>query len=436
MNNLNFVLLGLTLLINYAFCGKKGIDSSSIFLSKRYPFKYSEFRDLILFGDSYTTSTIDYETLKYDGVNSDNEEESKNWPLFLIRRRHPMNMWNFADSGAVVDSDIIPSGAMPMTKQYEYFEIHMSCTEKYSNWRSDQTLIGIWFGINDVMNKVKDKKMDSDEKYTPIIECMFRIINKLYDRGARHFIIFNVPELEDFVNFQIHPVSGLHKEVLLFNKMITENARKFQKEHLDTNVFVYNAYNELKYIMEHKEKYGYTITKDEWYHNGERSLSDIPNDYFWRDGFHPSKYVQEDLAMAVDDFLVMIEKISREVTNTQSQSQSQSQTSTNLNDEECWALKLNYTCCSKNVTIARYRDNYGTWNDENEVRCGLYLHSVDQCFDKYLGRPCAININSTTVVVGNIEPNKIEPLKNNGSRRMMRFFYPLLISLSFSLLLF
>ncbi|KAG4104497.1 hypothetical protein H8356DRAFT_1639598 [Neocallimastix lanati (nom. inval.)] len=386
MNYLKFAILVLIFLIDYVISDNNGMDSSFVFLSKTHPFIYSEIKDLIVFGDSYTTATIDYSTLQFNGQSSNNEEESKNWPLFLVKKRI-MNMWNFACSGAVVDNDIIHSNnALPMTEQYKAFILHMGKGGKHSNWRSDQSLIGIWFGINDIMNRA-DNDIDYDDDQS-IIKSMFKIINKIYDLGARNFLILDVPSLEKLPHFIYSPVKGLDEEVLKFNKMIADSAMNFQKSKPETNVFVYNAYNELNYIMKNENKFGFTITVDDWYHNNERKLEDITKEYFWRDGYHLSKYVQEALSQELDDFLSMNEKNSKELTHFNNQTNQN-------NEEECWSLKLNYPCCDRNNTISFYRNDYGAWGNVDNKWCGLYPPTVDTCFEKYFNKPCG-NTDTTS----------------------------------------
>jgi len=377
MNYLKFAILVLTFLISYVMGDNKGIDSSSVFLSKTHPFKYSEIKDLIVFGDSYTTSNINYSTLKFNGKDSKSEEESKNWPLFLVTKRI-MNMWNFACGGAVVNTDIVRSSAVPMTEQYKAFIYHMGKGGEHSNWRSDQSLIGVWFGINDIMNRAKDDKDYDDDK--SIIKSMFNIINKIYDLGARNFLILDVPSIENFPYFLSNPVKGLKEEVLNFNKIIADYAMDFQKSKPETNVFVYNAHDELNFIMKNEKEFGFSITNDDWYHNNERKLEDITKEYFWRDGYHPSKYVQEVLSQEIDDFLVMNEKNSKELTHFNNQ--------TNQNKEECWSLELNYPCCDRSNTVSFHRDDRGAWGNVDDKWCGLYPPTVDTCFEKYLNKPC------------------------------------------------
>eukprot|EP00833_Pecoramyces_ruminatium_P013277 jgi/Orpsp1_1/1187309/evm.model.d7180000056753.1 len=99
MKSFKLLSIAITAIVGTVLGANKGSESSFSYLSKTTPFKYSEFKDIIIFGDSYTTVSIDFNTMKYTGENLSG---GKNWPQFLIDM-HPMNMWNFAISGAVVD---------------------------------------------------------------------------------------------------------------------------------------------------------------------------------------------------------------------------------------------------------------------------------------------------------------------------------------------
>jgi len=314
MKSFTLFSIAITALVSTVFGAKKGSETSFAYLSDTTPFKYSEFKDLIIFGDSYTTVGIDFNTMKYTG---DNLSGGKNWPQFLIDM-HPMNMWNFAISGAVVDTKIV-SGAMPatpMTEQYDWFLKNMAPGKKFGNWKGESSLFAIWFGINDLGSKGNNSGSQIDER---IATSMFNMVDGMYKQGGRNFMIIYVPPIEKCPVYLNGMNSNIKAFVPVYNNILNKHAKDFQASHPDTNVFVYDSYNEFDYIMENRSKYGITNIDSTcgggfgfgfgWGNGGNNNCDS--NTYFWKDVIHPTPTVHKPLAQDMNDFLEANEKASQ-----------------------------------------------------------------------------------------------------------------------------
>ncbi|ORX75220.1 hypothetical protein BCR32DRAFT_249723 [Anaeromyces robustus] len=303
---------------NNAFLRKSGSETSFAYLSNTITFNYSSFKDLIILGDSYSTSFLNHDSmvndvLQIDSNLTDEVKGIKNWPTHLIKE-HPINVYNFAVGGAPVDHDIIDNdkSCYSMTEQYEFFNNQMTVGKKYSNWTSDETLMTIWFGINDVFGKTYAPIM---QKYSNEVidemtaKSMFNIVNKLYDHGLRNFLFMNVPPMDKFPIFKDYP--DIIDYVIKFNNVIQKYVENFQSSKPDTNVFIYNAFDEVYHIMENKYQYNIIYTDD--YSKGKNNNVN-PDLYFWRDDSHLSNYVQSILTKDLDKFLTQQEKESKDLT--------------------------------------------------------------------------------------------------------------------------
>jgi len=305
-----------------------------------------------------------------------------NWPIFLVKN-HPMNMWNFAVGGASVNQTITPGdkSCYPMTEQFKFFENQMAVGQKYSNWSGLDSLVSIWFGINDILielfkiyedNNWIDKWEETAINISKeIVDSMFNIVNKLHSHGVYNFLFITVPPMEKIPEFKGNDIySSL---VSIFNSQIIYKAGEYQTSHTETNVFVYNAYDEFNYLLEHK--FSLSIIVDDRVPEEKESMKDL---FFWRDGSHASNIVHRALAADIEKFLLTVETVSHGKTGY---------VMNLLWNPECETLEDDYPCCSKNNSMAYYRDK-DAYGIENNKWCGLVSSEIEKCFAKYLGFPC------------------------------------------------
>eukprot|EP00833_Pecoramyces_ruminatium_P002818 jgi/Orpsp1_1/1176850/evm.model.c7180000059258.1 len=326
--------------------------------------------------------------MKYTGENLSG---GKNWPQFLIDM-HPMNMWNFAISGAVVDPKVVDGNAQftPMTEQYQYFLKNMAQGKKFGNWKGDSSLFAIWFGINDIGSKRRNEGLTSSQIDEKIATSMFNMIEGMYKEGARNFMFIYVPPIEKCPVYSNGMNPNIKTDVPNYNNNLNKYAKNFQASHPDTNVFVYDSYNEFDYIMENKSKYGITNIDSTCgggfgfgfgWGNGNNCNSDT---YFWKDVIHPTPTVHKPLAEDMNDFLEANEKASKQ--NIGQDSQGGKDNKDNQEKQgDCWATALGYSCCTSTSTVV-FTDDNGDWGIENNDWCGIV--SASPCWAKPLGYEC------------------------------------------------
>ncbi|ORX76943.1 hypothetical protein BCR32DRAFT_196619, partial [Anaeromyces robustus] len=187
----------------------------------------------------------------------------------------------------------------PMTKQYEWFTKNMLTGQKYSNWDGESSLFIVWFGINDINGKSRITKKTSSEVDELITTSMFNMVNDMYDNGAKNFMFIYVPPMEKFPAYINNRNTNIKTEVINFNENLNKFAKNFQATHLDTNVLVYNSYDEFNYIMENKNEYNIEDITYECKVNNYQ----ICETYFWMDDFHPTQTIHKYLAEDINEFL-------------------------------------------------------------------------------------------------------------------------------------
>lgn len=259
-----------------------------------------------------------------------------------------------------------------MTNQFEFFKNQMALGKKYSNWSGDKSLIGIWFGINDIHAEVNSGLDVSEET----AESLINIVNDLYSEGGRNFLFINIPSIEKFPMYSDWKLT-IEELILNLNSALEKKVMEFHMSHNDANIFIYNAYDEINHIIENKSQYNFSVV-DKSPDYGETDV----DSYLLRDDNHLSSRAHKILAQDMEDFLLLKEKESLELTHTiRPNSQNQKECFTSHED-------VGYPCCSADNTLAYYRDSYGAWGVENGGWCGLIPSKIDPCWAKYISFQC------------------------------------------------
>ncbi|ORY48789.1 hypothetical protein LY90DRAFT_703128 [Neocallimastix californiae] len=82
--------------------------------------------NLVVFGDSFSSTGTNFDTMKYSGNNISG---GKNWPLQLLDL-HNMTLWNFSVGGAVVNHMIVPRNGYKssfITEYNKFSTINLVC---------------------------------------------------------------------------------------------------------------------------------------------------------------------------------------------------------------------------------------------------------------------------------------------------------------------
>lgn len=150
--------------------------------------------------------------------------------------------WNFARGSSTVDGGLIwPEypAARSLSDQVKEFteqderkeaqpqtdELGRSATSivSHENARSRLDLYTIFFGINDVANTAQKEGVNMEELYTAVIDTYVGEMEHLYDRGARNFLLFNVPPVDrtpELLDSSEEARNQVQTAVALFNMLL------------------------------------------------------------------------------------------------------------------------------------------------------------------------------------------------------------------------
>jgi len=297
MNFIIFLnLIFLILIKSYAEKLKIQEESFEIFLSNSTNFNYDEITNLIVFGDSHSSVSVNFNDMSYR-----NNTIWKKWPLHLINI-HKATLWNYAISrSSIVVKNLknrYNGEINDFQNQYNIFMNNMSIGKRFNkNWNSTSTLFAVWIGANDV-KRIKEKY----ERLTKLQKVYFKILENLYNAGARNFLLINILPLEKAAAYYYHPDQlniYLKKNVFNFNKYLIENSKKFFSKFSDINLFYYDINKKLTNIIDNCNKYMFKNCISAWIENKNLNMEE----FLWADMTHISDKANEILAKSIDELL-------------------------------------------------------------------------------------------------------------------------------------
>lgn len=102
--------------------------------------------------------------------------------------------YNFAYGGATTDADIIPPYApevLSFIDQVQIFTDNLASKPAYAPWTTENTVVGVWMGVNDVGNTFWFENVE--EINAEVVEAYFGQLEILYEAGVRQFVLLSVP---------------------------------------------------------------------------------------------------------------------------------------------------------------------------------------------------------------------------------------------------
>lgn len=196
------------------------------------------------------------------------------------------------------------------------------------DWSPESTLFISFFGINDILNSYKDQNSETMNNNFRSYSNNFR---RLYDLGARNFLLLNVPPLNiaprfnrDFVKAAL--IAG---SIADFNTRLSDLAVWLQNVHPDVRVFQYDVHGAFLRIqanpgntmaaighspLTNLRRFCPTYQQESVRANIEQRVRDESrsfqqncgarvDQYFWLDGLHPTWPIHKFMAMEIANYL-------------------------------------------------------------------------------------------------------------------------------------
>lgn len=119
-----------------------------------------------------------------------------NWIGRLITEHNQSTLlsYDFASGGATTDANLVKPYAttvLSLVDQVSNFTNTIAAHPATTPWTANDTLFGVWIGVNDVGNTYYLSNVT--DVITAIMSVYFAQLQILYDAGARNFVLLNCP---------------------------------------------------------------------------------------------------------------------------------------------------------------------------------------------------------------------------------------------------
>lgn len=197
---------------------------------------------------------------------------------------------NYAVGGATylpdgrIKSIIIPI----LTKQIDSF---VQGNKGKQNTISPNTIVSLWAGGNDALNVITYGGSIAD-KANSVKGRLSNNLDRLYEAGARHFLVPDMPDFTKVPRFLSTHSSAPQETTEAFNKAIGQSIGEFKNKHPDAIVYAPNVAGMLGTVIRNPDVFGYKNVTDACIRSAECNKaptgSDQQNSYLFWDDIHPT----------------------------------------------------------------------------------------------------------------------------------------------------
>ncbi|OHE90565.1 fungal cellulose binding domain-containing protein [Colletotrichum orchidophilum] len=159
---------------------------------------------LITFGDSYSQTGFNINSTKPNPQNplgnpalpGNTASGGLDWVGFMVTQFNASltYSYNLAYGGATTDASLIApyaSTVLSFIDQVAEFKRSLAAKPTWAPWTAENTLVGVWIGVNDVGNAFQLSNREA--LLVQVLERYFEQLQILYDAGVRKFLVLGVP---------------------------------------------------------------------------------------------------------------------------------------------------------------------------------------------------------------------------------------------------
>jgi len=281
--------------------GSSSAVSSTVSSSKTsVPSAVTGTKYLITFGDSYSQTGFEItgtapsaaDPLGNPNAEGYTTDNGLNWIGVLVEQLNTSLTlsYNFAYGGATTDASLVTpyeSSVLSLVDQVKEFTSNIAS----GPWKADNTLFGIWMGVNDVGNAWGNS--DWSTLLTEIMTQYFAQVQILYNAGGRNFLFLTVPPTwltPMFIADGSSTQSGVEAAVKQYNADIVSKAAAFESANPGSKTWVYDTTTAFMTAINNPTKYGAP--------NATCYNSDGVSCLWWNN-YHPGQAIQKLVAEGV-----------------------------------------------------------------------------------------------------------------------------------------
>ncbi|KAF8584090.1 carbohydrate esterase family 16 protein [Ramaria rubella] len=273
-----------------------------------------------VFGDSYTTTGFNISAGIDSPVPGFTASNGPNWVQFLGGTYNVTDtrVFDLASGGATTDSKLVTPfepTVLSLVDQVAQFDQFLSPSPAEAPWKSNNSLAGIFIGINDVGNSWDWTNVTQHGFHITLLNRYFQQVENLYEKGIRSFLFVNVPPLDRTPLFLVQGTSAtqaVKASVADYNAQLSGQVKAFQSRHKDLDqITVFDSNALFNTLLDGATTLGFVNSTGfcEAYQNGTPETTTqvagcAPvSSYFWLNTLHPLFVIHDILAHAISTIL-------------------------------------------------------------------------------------------------------------------------------------
>ncbi|KAF3013731.1 hypothetical protein E8E14_006402 [Neopestalotiopsis sp. 37M] len=206
----------------------------------------------ITFGDSYSQTGFDINGTHPSAANplgnpalpGYTASGGLDWVGFEVTKYNASLLlsYNLAYGGATTDASLVAPYAdtvLSFVDQVGEFSASLAAKPDWAPWSADDTLVGVWMGVNDVGNTFWLSNM------TDVLDAVTtRYIEQLqvtYDAGARNFVVLTVPPIDQtplMLENDASSEASLVSAISTYNDFVSSKLDTFKSANSDVTTWI------------------------------------------------------------------------------------------------------------------------------------------------------------------------------------------------------
>ncbi|KAL5412115.1 hypothetical protein PMIN06_009621 [Paraphaeosphaeria minitans] len=248
---------------------------------------------MVVFGDSYSSTgfwiTSGYPSASNPmGNGGSTTSGGLNWAGVVTEQLNTSLLltYDFTVYGATVDTSLVRGNTLDVKQQVEYFNQYLADKPDYAPWASENLLVAIWIGINDLGNPFWDSITPPTDK---VLDEYFALVQNLTDSGVKQFAFLTVPPFQNAPSFLQSDTRKLVSSISSWNSALKTRTNRFTGANAGVTAQVIETENSFTTALESPSKYG---AKDAKCSNADGTTC------LWYDGYHAGKAIHKLVAQA------------------------------------------------------------------------------------------------------------------------------------------
>ncbi|TEA16249.1 Acetylesterase [Colletotrichum sidae] len=258
----------------------------------------------ITFGDSYSQTGFNINGTKPNPQNPLGNPDLPGWTAsggldwvgFMVTQYNASltYSYNLAYGGATTDASLIAPYAptvLSFVDQVAEFSRSLAPKPSWAPWTAENTLVGVWMGVNDVGNSFW---LGNRETLTAqVLAAYFAQLQVLYDAGVRNFVLLGVPPTQKTPLMLANGADSnaqLAAAIAQYNDLIADNLAAFRARNAGVTSWVVDTAAAFDEAINNPTAYG---APDATCYNAD-GVSCL-----WFNDYHPGVQIQKLVAQAV-----------------------------------------------------------------------------------------------------------------------------------------